>query len=85
MKTIFLSIFLAAISYTSFAAAPGNPEEPENLVTDKANAGIDFSLWGTIGDASAEIDMNGMTGHFSYNGTFTNTKGGKTTFYLYYD
>ena len=138
MKTIFLSIFLAAISYTSFAAAPGNPEEPETVVTDNANAGIYFSLWGSIGDASAEMDMNGMTGHFSYNGinrklkfgsynkrsgklilkeydlkgryigqfvgtysefyvpekgftcasyngTFTNTKGGKTTFYLYYD
>ena len=105
---------------TSIPSAPSSPSSESN------KGEIYFYLRGSIGDAGAEMDMNGRSGTFDYNGihrilkfksfnsrtgklilneydtkgkyigdfvgtykrrtydgVFTNTKGGKATFFLY--
>ena len=138
MRKLLFLIVMSLISTQTFAVRPATTAKHGNMCTKAPEAGIYFGGWGTIGDTRAEIEMNGMTGTFEYNGikrklrfesynkrtsvlilkeydlkgkyigkfvgeynefyvpekgmtcmsytgTFTNTKGHKTSFMLYYD
>lgn len=50
------------------AAETGRWTSPINNVINMQQAGIYFSVWGYIGGAHCEMEMNGTTGTFEYSG-----------------
>ena len=67
MKRTFLLLILSACMTMTQAAAP-REWTSSIAAAQMQKAGINFFVWGHIGGAHCEMEMNGMTGTFEYSG-----------------
>jgi hypothetical protein len=66
-RTFLLMLFSACMSMTQ-AAETRVWTSPIDVFSQMQHAGIDFFVWGYIGGAHCEMEMNGMNGTFEYAG-----------------